>query len=390
MEFGFNKEQQRLRQEIGDFINREKKSSVERGLTMEAFASGLYTKLASKRWVGMFVPKEYGGAGGSFVDWAIFLDELHYVGTPEIVRTWLDIFGFVAGFITLGSHELKKKFLPKMCIGEIKSSICSTDPDSGSDMGSFKTYAVAKGDYFIVNGTKIYNESHRCNYTCALVVTAPEAPVEKRMSALMIDLESPGISMRPLWMMWGLRRDEVVFENVKVPKENLIGKKNEGWEIIWGAFSAEWATVGNVGLIRRDFDRFKELVKGLRYGGKAVNELAVVRHMLVELALELEVSRLLYYRGWWMRDMGEPTAIVATAMSKVYASELWVKLYSKMTEIAGQYGQLQGAEAAKRWPIVRLGLPGSYEFSPSLTIGGWPTEIQRNVIAQTGLGLPQN
>jgi len=387
MELAFTKEQQQLRHEISDFINEEKRLSAERNLPMETFSSELYTKLAMKGWVGMFVPKEYGGAGCSFIEWAIFLEELHYVGTPELVRTGMDLMSGVGNFLLLGGHNVRQKFLPGMCKGEIKSSICSTEPDSGSDLGSFKTRALDEGDFFIVNGTKIYNESHRATHTCALVVTAPEAPVEKRLSVLMIDLSNPGISIRPLWMMWGLRRDEVVFENVKVPKENLIGGKNEGWEKIREAFLGEWATLGNVGLLRRDFERFKELAKGLHYGRKRISDLAVVRHRLIELSVELEIGRLLYYRASWLRDMHKPM-VLAAAMTKVFTTELWVRLYGVMTEMAGQYGQLQGAEAAKRLPLVRLGLPGSYEFSTSLTVGGWPNEILRDVIAQNGLGLP--
>jgi len=379
-----------LRDEIRQFISSEKRMSRESGLSSEAFISQLYTKIAEKRWLGMFAPREYGGAGRSLIDWAIFMEELAYSGAPEVLRTGVDMVSLIGSGLILpyGSHELKKKFLPGMSAGEIKVSIGSTEPDTGVDVNIFKTRAIDKGDCFVVNGVKVYNEAHRSDYICLILQTAAEAPLEKKVSVLMLDLTSPGVSIRPLWMMWGLRRDEVVFENVKVPKENLVGQKNEGWGMVTDSFAAEWGTLANVGLLLRDLERFKELLRDTRYGGKAIIDLASVRHILVELALELEIGRLLYYRTWWLRDTGRPNS-VAAAMSKIHTTELWLRLYGRMTELAGQYGQLEGSEAARRWPIARLGLPGSYEFSPSLTIGGWPTEQQRDHIAQVGLGLPR-
>ena len=389
MEFGFTKEQEEFRKEISDFISEEKSLSREKKLTTEKFANEMYQKMADKGWLGICIPKEYDGQGRSLFDMAILFEEFSYQGAPELVRTWMEInFGLVIPVILgYGSKDLKKRFLPLVCNGELKFSITSSEPNAGSDIAGIETRAVDKGDHFIVNGTKIWNESHRCNYTCAYVRTDTGAPREEGLSSLLIDLKSPGISINPIWMHWGLRRDEVVFEDVKVPKENLVGEINRGWDAISDGVVAEWSMIANSGLFRRDFDRFIGMLKGMKHQGQPISKIPSVRHKLAELAMEIETARLLYYQSWWKRSEGLP-ALVEAAMSKVFVMDLWERIYNDLIDMLGQYGQLEWSRDTKRWPILKLALTTQYKFGPALAIGGWPSEVQRSVIAQLRLDLP--
>ena len=393
MDFSFTEEQQRMRDEISHVISDAKARAKVMGMSTSDFASQLYAEMGSHRWMGIFAPKEYGGLGRELIDYAILEETLHYVGAPEVVRTWADINGIViATLVTLGSPEIKEGFLPKMCKGEIKSSICWSEPDSGSDGHVHTTRATEEGDYFIVNGTKLWNESHRCTHTLAFVKTNPQAPRGQGHSALMIDLASPGISMSPYWMIWGLNRDETVFENVKVPKQNLVGQKNKGWDYWYGRGGSqciEWSMLGNVGLLQRDFERFLGRIKEITYEGKLLTQNATNRGILVDLSLDLQVARLLYYRAWTSKAENGLPELPLAATTKVFTTELWQKLYTGMINILGRYGQLEGRLAAAKYPVVALGVPPNYKFSPALAIGGMPTEIERNIIASLKLDLPK-
>ncbi len=392
MDFGFTEEQKKMREELRQFLVEEKARAKEEKLPSSTFASQLWSKMAQKGWTGIFIPEEYGGMGRSPLDFGIFEEALHYYGSPEIVRTWFDINGFVlAPIVMYGSPEAKKKFLTAACRGEIRSSICWTEPDGGADGGMHTTRAIDKGDYFLVNGTKIYNESHRCNYTQLVAKTDPDAPRGRGHSIFMVDLSSQGITINPIWMMWGLRRDEVVFEDVKVPKDNLIGELNKGWDY-WYQDSQkfEWTILANVGLLQKDFDNFINLIKDVRLDGKRLTEIPFNRSMLAEIAMELETGRALYYQAWASKSKdGFSPDLSAAAIAKVFVSEhLWQRMYGTMMEILGQYGGLNFSPESSKFPGVRLGLPASYEFGPALSLGGTPTEIQKNIIASMRLNLP--
>lgn len=390
MNFGFSEEMEEMREELRQLLTEEKARSRKQGLSVTEFGSQLWSKMAQRGWLGIFAPPEVGGLGRSPLEFGVFLEALHYFGAPEIVRTLFDINSYImATLLVHGSPELKKRFVTLMCRGEIKSSITWTEPDGGADGGMHTARAEDKGSYFLVNGTKIYNESHRCNYTCLVIKTNPHAPRGQGHSMFMVDLSSPGISINPLWMVWGLRRDEVVFDDVKVPKENLIGEKDKGWDY-WhiAAQCYEWSILGNTGLLQRDFEAFIRDIKEMHDHGKLVVQLPATRAMLAEIALELEIGRSLYYRAWTSAQ-GLLPDLTAAAMTKLYTTEhLWQRMYGMMLDITGQYGALMPSPTATKWPSVRLGLPLSYEFGPALAVGGMPTEIQKNVIASMGLGLP--
>ncbi len=392
MDFGFTEEQEKFREEVRQLLTEEKTRSKEEKLPISVFAPQLWAKMAERGWTGIFAPEEYGGLGRSVLDFGILIEALHEFAAPEIIRTWTEINGYVLSSLVMhSSEELKKKFLIPMCKGEIRSSICWTEPDGGADGGMHKTRAVDKGDYFLVNGTKIYNESHRCNCTELIAVTDPHAPRGQGHSMFMVDLSTPGISMKPLWMTWGLRRDEVVFEDVKVPKENLVGGLNKAWDLWYqDEQKFEWSILGNVALLKRDFDEFVRQISEIRHEGRLLSEIPANRIMLAEIASELEIGRLLYYQAWTSKsDDGFSPDLGAAAITKIYTSEhLWQRMYATMVEIIGQYGVLNFSLESRKWPGVRLGLPASFEFGPALALGGMPTEIQRNVISSVRLGLP--
>ncbi len=390
MNFSYNEDQESMRQELQQFLDEEKRRAKTQGMSTSEFGPHLWGEMAQRGWLGIFAPREYGGLGRSPLDFGIFLEALHSFGAPEIVRTWFDINSYIMATLLIhGSHDIKQSFVLPMCEGKIRSSIAWTEPDGGSDGGMHTSRAEDKGSHFLVNGTKIYNESHRCNYTCLVVKTNSSVPRGQGHSMFMVDLSSPGITMNPLWTMWGLRRDEVVFEDVKVPKASLIGKEGEGWDYWYNtAQTYEWSILGNTGLLRRDFEAFVKEIRGMDYRGKSIVKLPTTRYVLAEIALELEIGRLLYYRAW-ESSRGLLPDLVSAAMTKVYTTEcLWQRMYARLLDIIGEYGELMPSPATRKWSIARLGLPVSYEFGPALAVGGMPTEIQRNVIASIGLGLP--
>ena len=327
MEFGFSEAQEKMRRELPQLIEERKKIAKEQGTSTMDFALDLYKKIGEHGWIGIFIPKEYGGSAGTLLDFGVYLEALHYFRAPEVTRTWTDInIIIMSAILTYGSEEAKRKFLPPICTGDIRSSICWTEPDGGADAYAHKVRAIKKDDHYLVDGTKIYNESHRCTHTLAFVKTSMGQPRGSGHSSIMIDLSSPGITMSPLWMQWGLRRDETVFDEVKVPQENLIGTEGMGWDYWYnGVISVEWATLGNTGLLKRDFEMFVEQAKQIQRDGKALTDIPSVRDALAELALELEIGRNLYYRAWSTPKNGL-LDIPTSAVTKIYTTELWQKL----------------------------------------------------------------
>lgn len=389
MDFAFDNEIDARREELSEFLAVEKRQAKETGLSGEEFGARLWARMAKRGWLGIFLPKEYGGLGKKPVEFAAFIEALHHFGSPEVLRTWLDINSYVAATIAArGSADARERFLTAMCSGSVRCSIAWTEPEGGADGGLHTARAKDAGDHFVLNGTKIYNESHRCNYTCAVIKTDPSAPRGKGHSMMMVDLNSPGVSINPLWTMWGLRRDELVFEDVVVPKENLIGELNEGWDYWYKDTQCyEWAILANVGLLRRDFEKF------LRFLSESPSHVQMlgrecVRDVIAEMATRLEIGRHLFYRAWTSASPLFPNLGLA-AMGKVYVTEsLWDWLYSSMLDLVGEPGRLAGQKQAYKWPVIGLGLGTSYEFGPALAIGGMPTEIQRDVIARDILNLP--
>ena len=389
MDFRFTEEQEEFRKEVREFLAAEREKV--RKQPRQEFPYQFYSDLGKMGWLGICFPKEYGGQERSLIFQMLLLDEL-LIGAPEPVWTaayMVSVAG--AGIIAHGSEEFKKRFIPPMIRGEIKVCAGYTEPDTASDMTNVQVRAIEDGNDFIVNGTKLYNDAYLYEYALTLVRTDP-VPGEKGTSFLMIDLSSPGVTINPIWTMWGYRRNELNFADVRVPKRNLMGERGKGWYyLVTTLKEAEWRVHPTVAQMKENFDLLVDYVKKNKHQGKWLREIPSVRHTLADLALDLQIAELLYYRTFWRHDKDnnrELKPTVESAMGKLYVGLLNQRLYEAMIDITGQYGQLARTGEAGRLTPMR-GYPAVfYQYATSQIVAGFTSEMQREHIAAIGLGLP--
>ena len=387
MEFSFTKEQEILRKEVRDFLKQELTDELLRETESEGHNYGsplsreFAQKLGAKGLLTPTWPKEYGGLEYSEVARFLIYDELYYFGAPTHF-----IGAQMAGPTILrhGSEELKRAFLPPIARGEIEFALGYSEPGAGSDLGSLEMLAKDKGDYFVVNGQKIFNtHCHIADYHWLAVRTSPDVAKHKGISLLIVDLKSPGITINPLWTMVGFRTNEAFYDNVKVPKKNLVGEINHGWDYIMTAL--EYERVFPVGMYRNLFDRLVEYTKETKFNGKPLCKNPLVRQKLAQTLIEIEATHLLYYRLAYLLDHGKKVGW-QSAMQKLFMTEVSQHVADVATQVLGLIGQLM--EGSKG-----VALKGKaehyYRWSFLETIYGGTSEIQRDIIATRGLGLPR-
>jgi len=389
--FDFTKEQKQLRQEVREFLTKELpvgwtkrifKPMSEVPSSDEAWAlqKRLAPKLAERGWLTMAWPKEYGGVNASHVTDVVFQEELYYHGAPG-----RDVFGIgLLGPILMrfGSEEQKVKHLIPIAKGEKFWCEGFSEPEAGSDLGAIKTRAVKEGDHFIIDGQKVWiGAAHRADWCFFLAVTDSNAPKRKGISFFLTDLMTPGITIRPITDLSGEQDlNEVFFDNVSIPKENLVGEENGGWQVAMSLLDYERARIENVAVGKRLID---ELVEYAEETGIISNPL--VRQQLASIRTEAEISRLLAYRVAWMQDTGLDCTC-ESSVSKIFSSHFIQHATATAMQLLELYSQLKEgspwAPLGGRIPVLNLGSVG-------WTIAVGTTEIQKNIIAQRGLGLPR-
>jgi len=288
--------------------------------------------------------------------------------------------------ILYGSEELKKEFLPRIAAGQLCFAIGYTEPEAGSDLASLQTRAVEEGDDFVVNGQKTYTSgAHVAQYVWLACRTDPSVPKHKGISVLIVDLTLPGVTVRPLITMSGGRFNEVFFDNVRVPRRYLVGEKNQGWYITASNLDFERSGIERVTENLLVFEKLVRYVRDARGSGAPLGKDPLVRHRLAEMAIEFQVGRLLSYRVAWLMGQGKVPNYEAS-MAKVYGSELSQRVTATALQVLGLSGQL--APGSRGAPL-RGQLLKAYLSAVSDTIRGGTSEVQRNIIALRGLGLPR-
>jgi alkylation response protein AidB-like acyl-CoA dehydrogenase len=344
-----------------------------------------HQKMHSAGWVGVSWPKEYGGRGATLEQQVVYAEELARADAPALVN------GIGIGLVgpTLihwGTEEQKKRFIPKILSADEIWCQGYSEPNAGSDVASLQTRAVEEGDYFVVNGQKVWTSgAHRAHWCILLTRTDPEAPKHKGISYLLVDMHTPGITVRPLVQITGERGfNEVFFEDVRVPKSNLVGPKNRGWEVAVTTLMFE-----RTGMAGREMggqvEELARLAQRLRRNGTSAWEDASVRQQIASFACEAAALRCSNLRQLTRRLKGLPPGPEGSA-SKLMNSELNLRIMKFAMELLGPYAQLDAqspfAQDRGKWLYKMLA-------ARALTIAGGTSEIQHNIIGERVLGLPK-
>jgi hypothetical protein len=387
MEFGFTEEEIKLIEDVRAFIRKE--STPE--LLAETHELGeiyggqegrkFIKKLAARGWFVPHWPKAYGGQESSAMVTFIIRDELAYSELP-----WGFVGAYIAGPIILrrGSEKLKDEFLPRIANGELEFALGYTEPNAGSDLASLEIRAEDKGDFFLLNGNKTFNtHCHIADYHWLAARTDYDAPKKHQgISLMIVDLKSPGITIEPMITMAGFRTNEVFYDDVVVPKRNLVGEKNRGFYYLMEALDHE--RMYPPGAFRKLFEEIVEYAKETIVDGKPLSKDPLIRQKLAQMAVELEVTKLLYYRLSYIIDR-EMITSYQSSMEKLFATELAQRISNTGMEVLGLYGQLK---TESKLALLAGKVEYNYRRTVVETIYAGTSEIQRNIIAQRGLGLP--
>ena len=390
MEFKFSEEHNALRAEVREFLKdahpRNGGSGPVRPTSQENWPEQMefMRKLAAKGWVAPAWPKEYGGLAWSHIKQMIFSEEISYAGAPDGGRVF-NVGMIGPTLIVHGSEEQKREHLPRITNAEVTWCQGYSEPGAGSDLASLQTRAVRDGDDYVVNGQKIWTTgAHHSDWCFLLVRSDPGAPKHKGISFLLVDMQSPGITVRPIVNMAGYHEfNEVFFEDVRVPVKNRVGEENNGWYVAMTLLDFERSNVASIAANQRTLEQLIADMRERKPGGAYRD---ILRHRLADMWLANETGRLLSYRTAWMQEAGRVANYEASVI-KVFATELAARITNFGVNQLGPAGALE--PDSKHAPMHGVMEKGHLvNVSPLIYSGS--SEIQRNIIATRGLGLPRD
>jgi alkylation response protein AidB-like acyl-CoA dehydrogenase len=385
VDFRFTPEQERFRTEVRDFAAIEWRPAPN-SISLEDGGDDDWQRqldfrkaLARRGWLTRAWPKQWGGQEADQIDQAIYREELALAGAPDADQG-VDRVG--PTLMLFGNDEQKQRFLPQISAADIFWCQGFSEPGSGSDLASLQTRAVLDGDSYTVNGQKIWtSRAHRADWIFLLTRTDPDAPKHRGISFLLVDMKSPGITVQPLINMTGGHGfNQVFFDNVRVPRANLVGEENRGWYIAATTLDFERSGINRIAGAAKIFNGLVDYVRdtpSLRLNS--------VRNRLAELKIEFDLGRMLAYRVAWMQSQ-KLIPNYEASMSKLFGSEMQQRLANFAMNTLGLSGQLA---AGSPWAQLAGKVENYYLSTVSLTIAAGTSEVQRNIMATRGLGLPR-
>jgi len=389
MEIGYTEEQEALRRELRAYYAQLLTPDVEAELAASQgigpTVRRLVKQMAADGWLGIGWPTEYGGQGRSAIEQFIFFDESMRCGAPVPMLTINTVGPTIMAF---GSEEQKAFFLPRILAGDIHFCIGYTEPEAGTDLAALRTTGTVDGDELVVNGTKIFTSlAGDADYCWLAVRTDPDAPKHKGISIVIVPMTTPGIRVVPMRLLGDHNINTTYWEDVRVPLGNVVGGLHNGWSLITSQLNHERVTLCSPGIIERALEDVTTWATEHRApdGGRLIDQQWVRLH-LARVRARLEFLRLMNWKVAW--DATRDRLDVADASSiKVFGTEFYLEALRALTEVVGPAATLQRGSAG----AALLGRLEMYARSLLiLTFGGGTNEIQRDLIAIFGLGMPRS
>lgn len=342
-------------------------------------------RLRDKGWLTLHWPREYGGQGRSIFEQAVFNEEIAKAGASTFIIGHVGLTMVASALMVYGSEQQKRDILPKIAKGEVNFCQMFTEPSSGSDLASLQTRAVRDGDDYVVDGTKIFiTWGHLSTHGYLLARTDPDAPKHRGLTLFMLDMSTPGVDIRPLTLLRGGRHSLIYLENVRIPASAVIGEVNRGWYHAAVTLDFERAGIGSITRGEREIHKLLNFARTNSRGGRKISEEPAIRQGLLQSYRDVRLSRAL---GLKVLDI-QARGLVANAEaseSNVHGKESAGRLSITKSKVFGMHGQLlrdsphvvADGDGVDSWWVLAGRHPGGTE------------EIQKNIIAQRGLGLPR-
>lgn len=387
MDFHVTKEQEEFRKQVSEFLKEELKQGLWKPTIdawIMAYDPAFTKRVAAKNWIGLTWPKEYGGQGRSAIDRLILTEEMLRYGAPAACH-WFADRQIGGSILKYGTEQQKRELLPQIIKGEMYVGLGMSEPEAGSDLASLKTQAIKQGDYYIVNGQKTWTSGGTyMNYLYLLARTDLNVPKHRGLTEFIIPKNLEGITTRPIHDITGNEAwNEVFFENVKVHKDCLIGKENEGWRQVMEQLAFERSGMERLMANYPVIEGIIQFVRETKLNGKTLSQDPLIRDKLVNLKVGFEIGRLFMYRVAMVIDEGRSPEWEAS-MSKVYSTTFEQRLAAVALEILGLYGQLA---PESKWVKLDGLAYHSYLSSKGYSLQAGTTEVLKNILAIRKLGL---
>ena len=375
MNFDLTEEQQMIKKMIRAFAVEEvAPGAIDRDRT-KAFPKEIFKKLSEMGMMGLPFSEEYGGGGADTTSFAIVTEELSRACASTGITYSAHISLGGAPLNLFGTDEQKKKYLAPICTGESFGAFGLTEPNAGSDAGGTQTTAKEDGDDFIINGSKVYitNASYAKHLAITAITDVKDG--KKEISAIIVPTDAEGFTIIDNYDKMGLNASnttELVLDNVRVPKENLLGVRGGGFKQFLVTLDGGRIGIGAmaVGIAQAAFDKALKYAKERKQFGKTLSEFQVTQFKLADMAMKIELARNMVYKAAWLKDEGRPFTKEA-AMCKLYASEIAMEVANEAIQIHGGYGYMKEYEVERYMRDAKL-----------LEIGEGTSEVQRMVIAR--------
>ena len=388
MRIGYTEEQEALRAELRDYYQRlltPHEEDLAHSNGVGPTVRKIVRQMGEDGWLGIGWPEEWGGQGRSAIEQFVFFDESMRAGAPVPMLTINTVGPTIMNF---GTDEQKQFFLPKILRGEIFFAIGYTEPGAGTDLASLQTRAVRDGDEYVINGQKIFTSlAGDADYVWVATRTNPEVKKHKGISMIIVPTDTPGFKVEPMRLMSEHDINTTYYEDVRVPVANLVGGEDNGWTLITNQLNHERVTLCSPGIVERvltDVRRWAQQTK--LADGRRVIDQEWVQVNLARVHAKLEFLRLINWKVAWTATEGK-LDVADASTTKVFGTEFYLEAFRLLGEVLGQQTYLRrgSPEAVLKGKIEQL-----YRSLLILTFGGGVNEVQRDLIAMFGLGLPRS